>query len=389
MHDAITAGRPGPRPVRSLAVLGDSVAAGMGDPIAGRRWRGFAPLLAEAAGAARFTNLATSGARVADLRRHQLPAALRAEPDAAVVMVGMNDTMRSDFDPRSLWWQLNHAVRALVDSGAAVVTIRYHDHARVFPLPGPLRRLLHRRIEALNRVLTEVAEDHGAAIVDLHHLPDAYHPSAWSVDRLHPSELGHRLLARAFAGGLAELGLLVPGEVSLTCSGGVPTTRWDHLRWCGRTGGAPDPVGRLRATWAMLARRVDRLCRDYPVRDAAELLAESRWWLDRTLAMTDKRLSLARRREILVRSGWLAALVSCLTYDEGNAAGAENWREATAQLGREAGHAELVGWSSEIAAWMALTPGRPTDAAELAASGEQISGTSCVSVQLTAQRSRA
>ncbi|GAA2359511.1 SGNH/GDSL hydrolase family protein [Saccharopolyspora halophila] len=231
MHDAITAGTTGPRPVRSLAVLGDSVAEGMGDPIAGRRWRGFAPLLAEAVGAAALTNMASSGARVADLWRDQLPAALRAAPDAAVVMVGMNDTMRADFDPRLLWQQLNHVVCALVDTGADVVTIRYHDHARVFRLPGPLRRLLRRRIDSLNRILTEVAEAHGAKIVDLDRLPGAYHPAAWSVDRLHPSELGHRMLAKAFATSLAEFGRTIPGEVSLTCSGGVPTSRWDHARW--------------------------------------------------------------------------------------------------------------------------------------------------------------
>lgn len=227
----MTAGLPGSRRVLSLAVLGDSVAAGMGDPVAGGRWRGFAPLLADAVEAARFTNLASSGARVAEVWHTQLPAALRAEPDAAVVMVGMNDTMRSDFDPRLLWQQLNHVVCSLVGAGAAVVTIRYHDHARVFRLPGPLRRLLNRRIDALNRILTSVAETHGAAIVDLDRLPGAYHHAAWSVDRLHPSELGHRMLAAAFAAGLAGQGLAVPSEVSLSCSGGVPVTRLDHVRW--------------------------------------------------------------------------------------------------------------------------------------------------------------
>ncbi|WP_461157483.1 SGNH/GDSL hydrolase family protein [Saccharopolyspora tripterygii] len=231
MQDATTAGWPGSRRARSLAVLGDSVAAGMGDPVAGGGWRGFAPLLADAVQPARFTNLATSGARVADVRRSQLPAALDARPDAAVLMIGMNDTMRSDFDVLLLRQQLDHVVCSLVGAGAAVVTIRYHDHARVFRVPGPLRRLLTRRIEALNRVLTSVAETHGTAIVDLDRLPGAYHPDAWSVDRLHPSELGHRMLAAAFAEGLADQGVAVPSEVPLTCSGGVPVTRLDHVRW--------------------------------------------------------------------------------------------------------------------------------------------------------------
>lgn len=143
------------------------------------------------------------------------------------------------------------------------------------------------------------------------------------------------------------------------------------------------------ATLSLLARRVDRLCRDYPVRRADDLLTEARRWLDRTLAMTDRRLSLAQHRETLVQAGWLSALLSCLTYDTGDVVGAETWREAAEQLGNETGHAELIGWAYEIAAWMALTSGRPSDAAEYAATGEETDGTSCVSVQLAAQSARA
>ncbi|PKW19269.1 helix-turn-helix transcriptional regulator [Saccharopolyspora spinosa] len=143
------------------------------------------------------------------------------------------------------------------------------------------------------------------------------------------------------------------------------------------------------ATLTMLARRVDRLCRDYPVRSAGDLLAESRRWLDRTLAMTERRLTLTQHRETLVQAGWLSALVACLTYDIGDSFGAETWREATAELGRETGHAELIGWSYEIAAWMALTSSRPADAADYAAAGQEIDRTSCVSVQLAAQQARA
>lgn len=202
----------------------------MGDPVVGG-WRGFAPLLAEALGAAELANLASSGARVAAVRDAQLPVALRAAPDAAVVMVGMNDTMRSDFDARRLRRQLNDIVRALTAVGATVVTIRYHDHGRVFRLPGPLRRALARRIGELNRILDTVAETHAVAVVDLDRLPGAYSPATWSVDRLHPSELGHRLLAAAFADRFAAAGLAVPGEVSLECSGGARVSGFDHLRW--------------------------------------------------------------------------------------------------------------------------------------------------------------
>ncbi|MBB5155783.1 helix-turn-helix transcriptional regulator [Saccharopolyspora phatthalungensis] len=208
-----------------------------------------------------------------------------------------------------------------------------------------------------------------------------------------PSLPAQRVIAAVFETTPEELGFPAPApEVAVASGLGL-----------GDGFAAPEPdavdafelVARLTrsdasdATLAMLARRVDLLCREYPVRRADELLAESRRWLDRTLAMTDRRLTLTQHRETLVQAGWLSALVACLTYDLGDASGAETWREATAQLGNETGHSELIGWSYEIAAWMALTSGRPADAAEYATVGEEIDGTSCVSVQLAAQRARA
>ncbi|MGH3977700.1 MAG: hypothetical protein ACRDRZ_01670 [Pseudonocardiaceae bacterium] len=143
------------------------------------------------------------------------------------------------------------------------------------------------------------------------------------------------------------------------------------------------------ATLELLAARVDRLCRDYPVRPAGELLTEARGWLDRTRGLTEQRTSLHGHRELLVSAGWLSALVACLHYDQGHGAGAGTWREATAQLGAESGHAEITGWAHEIAAWMALTSGHPAEAAAHARAGQRVDATSCVAVQLAAQEARA
>src|SRR5690242_14136033 len=97
-HLSLVPQSPVPQRVHTLVALGDSTAAGLGDPMPGGGWRGFAVLLADALGA-RLVNPAVTGARVADVRRDQLPVALAAEPDAVVIFVGMNDTLRSDFDP--------------------------------------------------------------------------------------------------------------------------------------------------------------------------------------------------------------------------------------------------------------------------------------------------
>jgi lysophospholipase L1-like esterase len=218
------------RSVGAVAVLGDSIGVGIGDPARDGGWRGFAPLLADALGAV-LTNLAVSGSRIGGVRELQLPQALRARPDVAVVLVGMNDTMRSDFDPARLFADLDRVVSALRAAGVVVVTVRYHEHDRVFPLPAFLRRALAARIAALNEILDAVSTRHRAPVVDLARVPDIYSPAAWAIDRLHPSELGHRMLARAKVACLADLGAVVPGEVSLDCAGGRQTSRLAHWAW--------------------------------------------------------------------------------------------------------------------------------------------------------------
>jgi lysophospholipase L1-like esterase len=228
--DDRTAPETSSRTVGTLVVLGDSVGVGLGDPIPDKGWRGFAPLLAEALAPAKLVNLSVNGARLGSVRRDQLPAAVAARPDVAIVLAGMNDTMRSDFDPARLHADLDRIITGLTETGALVVTIRYHDHGRVFRLPGPLRRVLTERIAELNALFDVVARRHDTRIVDLGELPGIYHKTAWSIDRLHPSELGHRILANALATRLAEAGLPA-GEVSLVCAGGLVTSTWQHVGW--------------------------------------------------------------------------------------------------------------------------------------------------------------
>ncbi|MGH3822046.1 MAG: SGNH/GDSL hydrolase family protein [Pseudonocardiaceae bacterium] len=226
----LTAGRG----VASLAILGDSTAVGLGDPMPAGGWRGFGPLLMAALGAPgeiRYRNLSVIGARMADLRHRQLPGAIAARPDVAVILAGMNDTLRSDFDSVALRKDLDVAVAALQATGAVVLTIRYHDHGQVFWLPGPLRRILYHRVEQLNDAIDQVVAQRGALCLDLHRTPGAYDSAAWSVDRLHPSELGHRLLACGFADLLTGAGIAVPYPVDLACGGGRQLTAAHHIGW--------------------------------------------------------------------------------------------------------------------------------------------------------------
>jgi lysophospholipase L1-like esterase len=220
-----------PRLVRTLAVLGDSIGVGIGDPAIGGGWRGFAPLLAAALGDPDLVNVSANGARVRALRVRQLPTVVAARPDAAIVLAGMNDTLRSDFNARAIAADFDKVVGTLSGMGAVVVMVRYHDHGRVFRLPGPLHRALARRIDALNAAIDEVALRYDAGVVDLGALPGTYLARAWSVDRLHPSEWGHRMLARALSDQLAEDGVRVAAEVSPRCAGSARISTLDRLLW--------------------------------------------------------------------------------------------------------------------------------------------------------------
>lgn len=224
---------PAVRGVRKLVVLGDSTAVGIGDPAASGGWRGVGPLLADALGVEgpAYLNTSVTGARMRCVRESQLDAALTHRPDVAVLIVGMNDTLRSDFDADEMAADLDAVVTTLAEAGTAVLTVRFHDHGKVFRLPGPIRRALRARIDELNGVIDGVCALRGTACLDLVGLPGAYDLDTWSVDRLHPSERGHRMLALGFADLLHVAGFAVPNPVTLECSGGAVVRRRDHLGW--------------------------------------------------------------------------------------------------------------------------------------------------------------
>ncbi len=219
---------------RRLAVLGDSTAVGLGDPLPRRGgWRGVGPLVAAALGveAGGYLNPSFAGARMRCVLTGQVPAALAHRPDVALLVAGMNDTLRPDFDAARVAAELTEVIRRLGEIGTTVLPVRFHDHGEVFRLPPSLKRALSARVAELNAAIDEVVAREGVPCLDLARLPGAYDLASWSVDRLHPSELGHRMLATGFTGLLAEAGFAVPEPVSLTCGGGAAPSATGHVGW--------------------------------------------------------------------------------------------------------------------------------------------------------------
>jgi lysophospholipase L1-like esterase len=218
-----------------FVALGDSITLGMGDPLPDGSWRGWAALLATGLTAARFHNFAVAGALCADVERSQLPRALEVRPDLAAVVVGVNDTLRGTFDPAQVAAAMEHTVGALCAAGAQVLTMRLPDPGRMFGLPGSLARPLARRVAAVNEAVDAVATRFGTVHFDAAGHPRTYDRPMWSVDRLHPSERGHRLIARAYhelLGG-GRLALAEPPGAEPTSP---PPTRRAQLHWMATKG---------------------------------------------------------------------------------------------------------------------------------------------------------
>ena len=222
-----------------IVTLGDSITLGMGDPAAAGGWRGWASLLAAGLPKPELHNLAAIGAQAKHVERDQLPTALLLRPHVASVVVGINDTLRAGFDPVRTGQATARTVAALTASGATVLTMRLPDPAQMFGLPAGLARPLSRRMRAVTAELDRIAAHYGTLHWDASADPETYDRRNWSVDRLHPNERGHRLIACRFWDRLAAAGYEVSARPDAEPAGPGATRRDDFIwmatkgtSWC-------------------------------------------------------------------------------------------------------------------------------------------------------------
>ncbi|MEY9872419.1 lysophospholipase L1-like esterase [Streptacidiphilus sp. MAP12-33] len=221
-----------------VSALGDSLTEGLGDPAAGG-WRGWAALLAASLpadpGGVAFANHATSGARTADVLLSQLPQARQRRPHVAAVIVGGNDTLRASYDIHAVARHLDTTLGSLAEDGTVLLTACLPDPGRMLGLPDALARPLGRRMCSVNTVVHALSERYDAVHVHAAEEPWLFEPAMWSVDRLHPSERGHRALARAFHSELAARGIAV-GEAPDERTDGVAPSRSAQVWWMATKG---------------------------------------------------------------------------------------------------------------------------------------------------------
>ena len=148
----------------------------------------------------RLRVLATSGARVDDVLMKQLPLLPALNPDVVVVGVGGNDV--THLTPRGVFEGLYDAVLHRITSlrPGIVVVMGIGDFGTVPRIPQPLRALTGWRGRRFDDVIRKVADERGAAYVDLYAKTGPAFGSDpalfYSEDGFHPSDAGYRAWAK-------------------------------------------------------------------------------------------------------------------------------------------------------------------------------------------------
>ena len=190
----LLAGHPWSR----FAVLGDSIAMGMGDPTEGyvtATWGGrVAAALARERDGFTYANLARHRAKAADIRDSQLGPALDLEPDLVAMIGGGNDCLfAEEFDIAPVKAAIDDIVVALTSSGATVVTYETVDFPRAFP--DPAFEEFNRRLLDLYAATREIAWERGTLHVDIYSEPWSSERYLFSEDLQHPTMRAQALAA--------------------------------------------------------------------------------------------------------------------------------------------------------------------------------------------------
>lgn len=196
--------------------LGDSTSCGEGVGLSVDPARTWPARLAAALPGGELLPLATAGARVRDVRAQQLAVAVEARPHLATLLIGLNDVSRGGFCESAVAEDLRVVVHELRLSGATVLLGRLHDPCRHLPLPATLRAAVRGRVAVVNAAVDAAAasaarEGTGGDVhvLDLARMPALGLRRAWAVDRVHPHDAAHALIAAEAARVLSDAGLPV------------------------------------------------------------------------------------------------------------------------------------------------------------------------------------
>lgn len=228
--------------------LGDSFTEGVGDhdPARPHGVRGWADRVAEVLATRRadlgYANLAIRGRKMDAILAQQVEPALAMRPDLVSVYAGGNDILRPRMDVDALVRRYDQALGRLTDTGAHLVLFTGFDLGF-----APVFRHLRGRVATYNELVREVADGHGATLVDFWRLREYRDARMWDVDRLHMSSAGHQRMAIAVLDALRVPHDLEPFELADLPEMDRRQRRSADLAWA-RAHATPWVQRRLRGT---------------------------------------------------------------------------------------------------------------------------------------------
>ena len=191
--------------IARITALGDSTSCGEGVGLRIPSSCTWPARLTAATPGAELVPLAAPGARLRDVRVHQVGVAVETGADVFTLLIGLNDVFRSGFERRAFAAELAEVVVLLRDTGALVLLGRLHDATAVLSLPPRLRDAVRSRTAQVNEAVDACAGGR-VHLLDLGAVPGLRMRRVWEVDRVHPNVAGHALIAQAAARVLRQAG---------------------------------------------------------------------------------------------------------------------------------------------------------------------------------------
>ncbi len=190
----------------SIVFIGDSVTdCGRRDDEPDYLGDGYVRLIAAALPDRHVINVGISGNRVVDLRDRWRIDVVEQQPEVLSVYIGINDTWRryDSNDPTTAAAFERDYRACLADVGGASTLVLVEPF--VVPVNEDQERW-HEDLDEKRAIVARLASEHGAVFVPLQSLLAAaaedYGAEAIAQDGVHPTALGHRLIADAWLGAI-------------------------------------------------------------------------------------------------------------------------------------------------------------------------------------------
>jgi lysophospholipase L1-like esterase len=190
-------------PWSRFAVMGDSMAAGIGGPSAGYADLPWPARVVQALRYSRpdvaYLNTGEVNLRTADILRTQLERVLDFEPDLVTIVAGSNDAFSRSSDLDVVQSSLDATCGLFTERGAHLllftVTNIFDKSERLAPFGA--------RIADLNDRIRALAATHRATLIEMWDHPIRHAPELMSADGIHFSMMGQAVLASEIVRGLA------------------------------------------------------------------------------------------------------------------------------------------------------------------------------------------